>query len=70
MAKALIGHFGTDLRLASEVGRLRARVRELEAELVELRERDVYVIPPSAVMCDFTVVPEEIELERPTPVLA
>ncbi|MCU1600428.1 MAG: hypothetical protein JWO22_1137, partial [Frankiales bacterium] len=35
MAKALLGHVGmsTDLRLASEVRRLRARVLELEDEL-------------------------------------
>jgi hypothetical protein len=35
MAKALLGHVGvgTDLRLAAEVRRLRARVMELEDEL-------------------------------------
>jgi cell division protein FtsB len=35
MAKALLGHVGvgTDLRLAAEVRRLRARVVELEDEL-------------------------------------
>ena len=35
MAKALLGHVGvgTDLRLAAEVRRLRARVLELEVEL-------------------------------------
>ena len=35
MAKALVGHVGLapDLRLATEVRRLRARVVELEAEL-------------------------------------
>jgi hypothetical protein len=35
MAKALLGHVGvgTDLRLAAEVRRLRARVSELEGEL-------------------------------------
>lgn len=35
MAKALLGHVGvgTDLRLAAEVRRLRARVLELEDEL-------------------------------------
>jgi hypothetical protein len=39
MAKALLGHVGvgTDLRLAAEVRRLRARVAELEAELAEAR---------------------------------
>jgi hypothetical protein len=35
MAKALLGHVGvgTDMRLAAEVRRLRARVRDLEAAL-------------------------------------
>jgi hypothetical protein len=38
MAKALFGHVGvgTDLRLAAEVRRLRARVLELEGELGRL----------------------------------
>jgi hypothetical protein len=35
MAKALLGHVGvgTDMRLAAEVRRLRARVRDLESAL-------------------------------------
>jgi hypothetical protein len=39
MAKALLGHVGTglDLRLVSELKRLRDRVRELESEVVRLR---------------------------------
>lgn len=39
MAKALFGHVGSgdDLRLSYEVRRLRARVAELEAELVRTR---------------------------------
>ena len=39
MAKALLGHVGvgTDLRLAAEIRRLRARVAELELELEEAR---------------------------------
>ncbi len=39
MAKALLGHVGvgSDLRLAAEVRRLRARVAELEAELQVVR---------------------------------
>ncbi len=39
MAKALFGHVGVgnDLRLVDEVQRLRARVHDLEAELVRLR---------------------------------
>ena len=47
MAKALLGHVGvgTDLRLAAEVRRLRARVSELEAELAQARAAllDVHV---------------------------
>ena len=47
MAKALLGHVGvgTDLRLAAEVRRLRARVVELEAELAQARAAllDVHV---------------------------
>lgn len=47
MAKALLGHVGvgTDLRLAAEVRRLRARVMELEAELAQARAAllDVHV---------------------------
>ncbi|CAA9310584.1 MAG: hypothetical protein AVDCRST_MAG07-519 [uncultured Frankineae bacterium] len=39
MAKALFGHVanGTDLRLVDEVRRLRARVTDLETQLVRLR---------------------------------
>ena len=39
MAKALLGHVGSnvDLRMVTEVKRLRDRVRELEGEVVRLR---------------------------------
>ena len=39
MAKALLGHvgIGPDLRLAEEIRRLQRRVKELEAELAEVR---------------------------------
>jgi hypothetical protein len=39
MAKALLGHVGTDLdvRVVSELRRLRIRVRELEHEVARLR---------------------------------
>ena len=39
MAKALFGHVGngTDLRLVDEVRRLRARVQDLEHQLVHLQ---------------------------------
>jgi hypothetical protein len=36
MAKAIYGHTGADARLAAEVARLRARVRDLEAEVARL----------------------------------
>lgn len=36
MAKAIYGHTGVDARLAAEVVRLRARVRDLEAEVDRL----------------------------------
>ena len=36
MGKAIYGHLGADARLATEVARLRARVRELEAEVERL----------------------------------
>ena len=39
MAKALYGHVGADARLVSEVVRLRARIRELEAEVAVLQAR-------------------------------
>ena len=37
MAKAIYGHVGADARLLVEVARLRARVRELEAEVAGLQ---------------------------------
>jgi hypothetical protein len=39
MAKALMGHVGTglDLRMASELKRMRDRVRDLENEVIRLR---------------------------------
>jgi hypothetical protein len=39
MAKALLGHvgIGTDPRLVSELRRLQRRVKELEAELADVR---------------------------------
>ena len=37
MGKAIYGHIGTDARLLAELTRLRARVRELEAEVAGLQ---------------------------------
>jgi uncharacterized small protein (DUF1192 family) len=36
MGKAIYGHLGADARLITEVARLRARVRDLEAEVERL----------------------------------
>jgi hypothetical protein len=36
MGKAIYGHLGADARLVTEVARLRARVRDLEAEVERL----------------------------------
>lgn len=38
MAKALYGHVGAESALAAEIARLRARVRDLEAEVARLHE--------------------------------
>ncbi|MQM24893.1 hypothetical protein [Glycomyces albidus] len=45
MAKALYGHIGQapNKRLLEEVVQLRARVRNLETELAELRSRDAEI---------------------------
>jgi cell division protein FtsB len=41
MAKALLGHVGgPDPRMVSEMRRLQQRVRDLEAELVRLQEKN------------------------------
>jgi hypothetical protein len=51
MAKALLGHVGPDLRLVSEVARLRRKVKELEEELADVRathdlERSLQIAEP------------------------
>lgn len=40
MAKALIGHVGLDTRAVIEVRRLQERVRNLEAEVMRLRDEN------------------------------
>jgi hypothetical protein len=47
MAKALLGHVGLspDVRLVQEVRRLQLRVKELEAELAEVRAGHVLEAP-------------------------
>ncbi len=68
MAKALMGHLGQDPRAVSEVARLRTRVRELEAELAELRQdRTVTIDSPLLVE---SVDIGALELDHATPALA
>jgi hypothetical protein len=45
MAKALLGHVGApyDARMAAELRRLQRRVKELEAELEQLRASRLHV---------------------------
>ena len=47
MAKAIYGNSGTDVRLAAEVVRLRARVRELEGTIAVLQDRLDAALAPS-----------------------
>ena len=58
MAKALLGHVGVlpDYRMAAEVRRLELRIKELEAELAEVR---------SAHVPDPSVSPDLLELAEP-----
>jgi len=76
MAKALTGHlragFGPDARMASEIVRLRARVRELESELArressELPAADGPGVGIGSMAGDVTE--SSIRLDRATPVL-
>jgi hypothetical protein len=55
MAKALMGHVGSnlDLRAATELRRLRDRVRELETEVIRLRAEN-------AELTSATLVDEEM----------
>ena len=50
MAKALLGHvgIGPDLRLAEEVRRLQRRIKELEAELADVRAAEALEAAVSA----------------------
>lgn len=61
MAKALFGHVGvgTDLRLASEVRRLRARVLELEAELSRVKAANDALVATVHVEDDIRVLTDE-----------
>ena len=67
MSKALFGHLGgPDPRLLAEVGRLRARVAELEAENESLRAQ---VLIEGATLGEVTIEPA-ITLDQPAPALA
>lgn len=61
MAKALFGHVGvgTDLRLASEVRRLRARVLELEEELGRVKAANDALVATVHVEDDIRVLTDE-----------
>lgn len=69
MAKALVGHFASDARLFSEVVRLRARVRELESELIELRAVEALRLGSVQCVDDLIVTSDVIEIECATPAL-
>jgi len=70
MAKALFGHVGPDARLASELVRLRRRVRELEAEIVELRADEVVSVAETVRIDQQCSTNDVIELDRAAPALA
>jgi hypothetical protein len=65
MAKALLGHvgIGMDYRTADELRRLRLRVRELEAELAQVRALQAEMTSVSVSEDDL------IALRRPEPAL-
>lgn len=76
MAKALTGHlragFGPDARMASEIVRLRARVRELESELARREPSESSAVGELGAGIESTIsdVSElSIRLDRATPVL-
>jgi hypothetical protein len=69
MAKAIYGHTGADARLAAEIARLRARVRDLEAEVERLSAvavlSDVAVLPEDEWAVPDWVVPAELLVPDP-----
>ena len=69
MAKAIYGHTGADARLAAEIARLRARVRDLEAEVERLSAvavlSDVAVLPEDEWAAPDWVVPAELLVPDP-----
>ncbi len=66
MAKAIYGHTGADARLAAEVARLRARVRDLEAEVDRLHAAaDAETTPPAEWAAPDWMVPAELLVPDP-----
>lgn len=69
MAKAIYGHTGADARLAAEIARLRARVRDLEAEVERLSAvaalPDVAGLPEDEWSVPDWVVPDELLVPDP-----
>lgn len=63
MAKAIYGHTGADARLAAEIARLRARVRDLEAEVERLSA--VAMLPEDEWAVPDWVVPAELLVPDP-----
>lgn len=45
MAKALVGHIANDHLLRAEITSLRAKVRQLQTEIAELRSANVVELP-------------------------
>ena len=64
MAKALLGHVGhdLDLRMLSELRRLRTRVRELEAEVERLRAVKAGLLLDDDMLT--LAVPDGVEAQR------
>ncbi|HEX3900943.1 MAG TPA: hypothetical protein VHW74_17465 [Mycobacteriales bacterium] len=62
MAKALMGHVGTglDLRMASELKRMRDRVRDLENEAIRLRAENVELRSVNTELSTIARVDEEM----------
>jgi hypothetical protein len=62
MAKALMGHVGTvlDARMASELKRLRERVRDLENEVIHLRAENSELRSLNTELSTIARVDEEI----------
>lgn len=65
MAKAIYGHTGADARLAAEVARLRARVRDLEAEVDRLHDAADAAAAPAEWAAQDWIVPADLLVPDP-----